>query len=71
MSTAKRQNKALQNSWFLTLYFTYIGPNINSSHSEDGNNNGKIGYETTDPVGEETLGFEFFQMPGYQKSANE
>ena len=69
--TAKRQNIALQNSWLLTVYFTYTGPNINASHGKDGNNNGKVGYETTDPVGKETLGFEFFQMPGYQKGANE
>ena len=54
-----------------TASITYIGPNINGSHGKDGNNNGKVGYETTDPVGKETLGFEFLQMPGYQKGANE
>ena len=56
---------------YFFVYFTYIGPDINGSHGKDGNNNGKVGYETTDPVGKETLGFEFFQMPGYQKGANE
>ena len=49
----------------------YPCPNINGSHGKDGNNNGKVGYETTDPVGKETLGFEFLQVPGYQKCANE
>ena len=59
------------NSLLLSVYFTYIGPNINGCHGEYGNNNGKVGYETTDPVGKEALGFEFLQMPGNQKCANE